>query len=393
MTVETQTNDPNDEFLIEQTQIQDVNTDAPLVHQPAAEAEPAQEQEQQQEQPSDPRAAALERIAERRRNEANDEIRQVAEITTDPTAPKPVAAEPVADKAEDDLDRMVTMKIRGETVQKPLREVIATAQRVDATESYLDEARNLVHQARQTATEVRNSPEVRHEAQAKVDRLAEVIEQIQLGGDPAEVRQALDDILSERAQGAARQIIDQDRNDRLAARIDADVEVAYADLDKEFGATVQDDIARDAIHSLSGRLASAKIAEFLAGADPETQNAFAQSRITPETLKFYTPQEAHTLYRDMVLKGYQLPPPAAVHKAAGTAFAQRFGGSTQPSTTAPQGSPPNRTQRKETIQQPQRASVPRDTTTGRFVPQQTEQERARQNRAELRNDRRGVRVS
>jgi hypothetical protein len=88
----------------------------------------------------------------------------------------------------------------------------------------------------------------------------------------------------------------------------------------------------------------------------------------------------------MHLKGFKLPAPAAVIQAAGKTVAERFKVTTQTPAPAPATPVLDRTARKEAIQQPERASIPR-TPTGQPAPR-TETQRATDARAEMRGTRR-----
>jgi hypothetical protein len=138
--------------------------------------------------------------------------------------------------------------------------------------------------------------------------------------------------------------------------------------------------------ALTGGMEGALISEFLTKADDTTRSAFAQVGITAEGVKTYKPQDAHALFKDMHLKGFKLPAPAAVIQAAGKTVAERFKVTTQTPAPAPATPVLDRTARKEAIQQPERASIPR-TPTGQPAPR-TETQRATDARAEMRGTRR-----
>lgn len=381
-----------DDLLLEQATISELqNTDQrPVIEteQPATKVEtetdkPATEQQER----LDPRAARLESLAEKRHTEGNEELIAATAAMVDPAAPAVEAAP---------AERMIKLKVRGEIVELPESEVIAKAQKVDAADSYLEEARGLLTEAKKTRTEpapAQQQPAPKVEPE-KVDRLAAAIEQIQLGADPAEVRALLDTEVTERARTAARETLDEDRTAYRMTNFDNDVDEGYAAVTKDHPDMAGDPIAKTVVVAVAGGMEAALIGNFLKeNADDATKAAFAGVNITPETLAGYSPTDAHALYKDMVLKGYPLHRPSDIIKAAGKTVAERFAGTTtrqpapQQQQQQPAPKPVDRTERKQALQQPERQPIPRNPSTGNFVSPKTEKERATDARSEMRADR------
>ena len=91
---------------------------------PAPAPAPASEKD---EPPADPRAARMEALADRSRNRETDELTEMTEATVNPAQPAPAPAPEPAP-----AERMIKLKVRGETVELPESEVIARAQKNDA---------------------------------------------------------------------------------------------------------------------------------------------------------------------------------------------------------------------------------------------------------------------
>lgn len=388
---------PADETLrteqreIPQIQNEDVRLEAPAEPVIAPVVKP----EEAKPEPVDPRAARMEALAENRRVQATEELAREQDTIVAPAAP----AAPVVEKP---AERMITIKVRGQDVTLPESEVIARAQKVDAADDYLRESRQLLEDAKKT---VRGEPVVAKPEPApqpaKVDRIASFIEGIQTGADPAEVKLLLDQEVTDRAKQAARDIINGDRQAATAQGFDSEVDQGYAQLAKDHPTIGSDPITRHTVTSFVGGLEAESIARFLSGkavpdwnfppADPETIASFARAGITAEGVRGYTPQDAQALFKDMSLKGYALPKPAAIIQVAGRMVAERFAPATKGADPAPVPKPApvavDRSQRKTDLQQPTLAAIPRSPTSGQFVPK-TEAERAQASREEIRSARR-----
>lgn len=361
----------------------------------AAEVDPAappavEKAKAEEDAPADPRAARLERISEQGRQHATEEL-EAAAATMAP-APGEQRQEPAPAPAP--AERMVKLRIRGEDVELPESEVIARAQKVTAADDYLTEARDLLKEAKTTVKQpaAAAEPEVKAE---KVDRLAQAVELIQVGGDPAEAQALIAEEVQERATAAARDAVQGDKTASMSARFDTDFQQGFADAQAEYPAVMNDPVLAESVFSFNGALQRHLIADFLKStADEQTRSAFASAGITPEGIAAYSQQDAHALYKDMALKGYPLPPPSMVTKSAAKTFAEKYGSLTpQPAAPTPAPQPAlDRTVRKEALQQPQRSTLPRATT--QTPPPRTEPQRAASARQELKASRRqGVAVS
>lgn len=379
---------------LDQTMTTEQRTMPDLVNQdqrvePVAGAEdptPPTPEKKDEEPPVDPRAARMDRLAERAHERNTEELEQAREAVVDIVRPEPEV------KPEPAPERMMKIKVRGQEVEMPESEVIARAQKVDAADSYLTEARGLLDEAKRTTRREPEPAPKREEPQPtpeKVDRIAQAIEQIQLGGDPAEARALLDTEFNERARSAARDAINEDRQHGAVASFDDQVDAGYALFDKESPEVAADPVARAVVTTVAGQLEAAVIAKFLTeAASPEIRSAFESAGITAEGLRTYSPQDAHALYKDMALKGYPLPKPAVVIQAAGKTVAERFASTTQVRTApAPKPGPTlDRTVRKEAISQPERTAIPRP--TGATPPPKAEGERSQGARTDMRSERR-----
>lgn len=385
---------PDDEFdpRIEQTAIEPLaNEDNAPQPQPSPEtgdkAPEATDTQKPAEAPQDPRAARLEALADKTRTRTAEEMTQEREAMT----PVPAPATPEKPSEAAPAERMIRLKVRGEIVELPESEVIARAQKNDAADTYLTEARNLLEEAKRTARqpEPAKPAEPAPAEQAKIDRIAEAIEKLQVGADPEEVRALLDSEISERARSAARETLDEDRTRAQIESFDNEVDSGYESFRKEHETVASDPVAAQVVVAVAGGMEAEIIARYLEGpADQNTKSAFAQAGITAEGVRRYGPQHAHALFKDMSMKGYPLPRPSAIIQAAGKTVAERFAATT---TAAPAPAPKpevavDRTQRKEALTQPERASIPR-TPSGQFAPK-TETERAKSGREELRAARR-----
>ena len=383
MSTENQASTPADELqpLVEQAAIKPIEEDgAPeaVVEEPAA--APAAEKKET-DKPVDPRAARMEEIAERNRERVREENEQVAETLTpaDRAAAPAPAAEP---------ERMIKLKIRGETVEMPESEVIARAQKNEAADQYMAEARSVLEEAKRTVRQPQPAPIAEPApAEPKPDPISKAIEMIQVGGDPAEVRAILRAEIAEEAAAAAQQAIDSRESGSRAARYDADYNSGFAAIETEFEA-LKGPVAVNTVRSLTGALQAHVISEFLGSTDEPVRAAFAQAGISAETLPNYSPDDANALYKDMLLKGYRLPRPSDVVKAAAKTVAEKFSGTTQP---APEPAPApqpvlDRAARKDALVQPERTAVPRP-TTAKPAPR-SEAQRAASARQELRGARR-----
>lgn len=337
------------------------------------------------EAPADPRAARMEQLAESNRARVTGELEQVREVTTEiPPAPAP---EPAVVP-----ERMIKLKVRGEVVELPESEVIARAQKVDAADDYLRESRQLLEDAKKVSrAEPAPAAQPAPAPEPKVDRIALAIESIQTGADPAEAQRLLDEEIDARAASAAERAVANREIRGQAENFDADFSAGFVAVASEFPELAQNPIATNVVVSMAGGMEGELIAQFLAGTDEPTKSAFAQSGITAEGVKRYSPQDAHALYRDMYLKGYALQhKPSAIIRAAGKTVAEWRPGNTQPAPVpqpvTPQPVSIDRSARKDGLQQPERTSIPR-APAGKPAPT-TEPQRAAAVREEMRAARR-----
>lgn len=381
----TEPNTPGPEEIpasVEQRTIPAIQEDrAPELVSEDKEAPPAPEPKKDDEAPADPRAARMEALADRAHVNRQEESAAVAEVMA------PAVAAPSAEPAPEP-ERMIKLKIRGEVVEMPESEVIARAQKNDAADQYLAEAKDLLKEAK--ATRAQPAEPARQEPVVdKVDNIAKAIEIIQSGGDPAEAKAILDTELSERARSAAEQAIDGRSNDQRSQRYDADMGAGFQEAATEYPDLMASPVGQSTVRGLTGSLQAHVIAEHLQTLTPEVQQAFSASGITPETLKHYSPDDAGALYKDMLLKGYRLPRPSEVTKAAAKTVADFYAGSTQPApapTPAPAPQILDRSQRKEALNNPERTAIPK--ATQRPPQARTEPQRAASARQELRAGRR-----
>lgn len=368
----------------EQTTIKPLDEErAPELVSEDKEAPPAPAAKKDDEPPADPRAARLEALADKAHQHRQEEAETVAEIMA-PAAPvKEPEPAPVP-------ERMLKLKIRGEVVEMSESEVIARAQKVDAADQYIAEAKDLLRDAKA----VRQQPQPVQElapqpTPEKPNAIAKALEIVQAGGDLAEAQAMIETELSERATRAAEQVVDGRNENQRSQRYDADMGAGFAEAATEFPDLMASPVGQSTVRGLTGSLQAHVIAEHLQTLTPEVQQAFSASGITPESLKDYSPDDAGALYKDMLLKGYRLPRPSEVTKAAAKTVADFYAGSTQPApapTPAPAPQILDRTQRKEALNNPERTAIPKP--TGRTPPPRTEPQRAASARQELRASRR-----
>ena len=345
---------------------------------------PPAEPPQAEAPPEDPRAARMEALAARTRDQETQELAQERES---------MAPQPQARTETPAPERMIRLMVRGEAIELPESEVIARAQKAEARDSYIEEARSLLEDAKRTVREPAQQtqqPQFQQPPQQpQVDRIARAIEAIQIGEDPDTIRELLDQEITDRARSVVREERDNERTQGVSQAFDSEVSSTFNQIATDYPEIARDPVAANVVISLSGGMEGALISQFLEKAPDDIKSAFAQAGITAEGVKRYQPADAHALFRDMHLKGYQLPKPAAVILAASKTVAERFGATTpapQPTPTLPP--PVNRTERKQAINQPQTAQIPRSPSTGQFVPR-NEQERATSSRADMRAERRG----
>lgn len=378
----TEPNTPGQEELpasVEQRTIPQIEESAPAPEPEPVETPPAAVSKKEDETPADPRAARLEALAATAHQNRQEESAAVAEVMA-PAVPAPVA-EPAPEP-----ERMIKLKIRGEVVELPESEVIARAQKVDAADQYIAEAKDILRDAKATRQQPTPAPEPAPAPSVeKIDNIAKAIELIQTGGDPAEAKAILDAELSQRATRAAEQVVDGRANDQRSTRYDADYSSGFTEAAGEYQDMLSNTVGQSTVRSLSGALQAHVIAEHLSTLTPEVQQAFSASGITPDALKQYSPEDAAALYKDMCLKGYQLPRPSEVIKVAAKTVAEQFGGTKPNPTPTPQPAL-DRTARKEAITQPERTAIPK--ATARAPAPRSEPQRAASARQELRASRR-----
>lgn len=352
--------------------------------------------EEAAEAPADPRAARMEALAERTRENAT------AELQTEQDSLKPIAerVDPAAAARQAEIDDpMMTIKVRGENVQMKRSEVIARAQKVDAADTYLSEARQMLEDAKRQ----RNDPQPAQAAEPtpvavpKPSRVDQFIEGIQLGEDPATIRELLDQEITERARAAVADARNEELQTQTSASYDNEIDQGFNQVHKDFPEVASDAITASIVSSFADGLKGEAISRFLSGkaiegyqfapADQNTIAAFAAAGITAEGIKRYKPHEVDALFRDMSLKGYDLPRPAAIIQVAGRTVVEKLRGSTTtPAVTTTTPAPLDRSGRKQAIQQPTLASIPRK-TDGTFAPK-SEAERATQSRNDMKAERR-----
>jgi hypothetical protein len=348
---------PEDDLLSQQAGIEQlVNDDArPEPQAEKADTTAPEKDKVETEEKADPRAARMEQLAERRHGE------QVQELVEAAAAMVPNPAEPAKAPEAQPAERMFKLKVRGEVVEMPESKVLELAQKNEAADSYLNEARKLLEEAK-TVRQPETKPAEPDKVE-KIDRIQQAIEKIQLGEDPAEVRALFDTEFTERARAEARAILDEERAHSAASAFDSDIDEGFRSVSTTYPDMVADPIAQNVLGSLVAPAEAEVIARFLKSADENVRNAFAQAGITAEGVVTYRPADAHALFKDMHLKGYPLPRPADLIRSLGEQVAKKFGATpaVQPANQQQQ-QPLNRTQRKEAIQQPERVTIPRNTT-------------------------------
>jgi hypothetical protein len=139
------------------------------------------------------------------------------DLEPDPDAPEPGV--PHVQQAEAPAPKMVTLKIRGKDVTMTEAEVLARAAKVDAADSYLEEARELLSEAKRVKAERAGRdpqhPEGRSstqddgqdidplsDPQHPVDDIEAVVEKIQFG-DPKEAARDLRQVIATESQRQA----------------------------------------------------------------------------------------------------------------------------------------------------------------------------------------------
>lgn len=377
----------------EQAQIKPIDEEAaPAEQEPEQEEEtpPAAQEPEKPEEPQDPRAARLERISSQRADHTADELKTAAASMAGAEPAEPAEQEPVEEPAAP--ERKLKLKIRGEEVELTESEVIARAQKNDAADDYLREARDLLAEAKRARREPQDpaAPPQAETPVEKVDRLARAVEILQSGGDPVEAKALMAEEVAEQATTAAQSVVASSDYAKMSARFDNDVTSGFEAARSEHEALMSDPISSEVVFSFNAGLQRTLIGKFLSEADEPTQNAFAQAGITAQGISSYSPQDTHALYKDMALKGYPLPPPSLVVKTAAKTIAEKFPGNTQPApapTPEPQPQPVlDRSARKDALVQPERTSIPRPTT--RTPVPRTEPQRAASARQELKAGRR-----
>lgn len=369
---------------LEQAAITPLASDSKVVIPDEPVVAPAKVEPEKVEPPADPRAARMEALAEKTRENATEELALEQETLT-PVAERQGAAAAAAAPAE----RMITIKVRGQEVQLPESEVIARAQKTDAADTYLAEARQLYEDAKKVSrgepAPAKVDPVV---PEPKVDRIAKAVEAIQLGESVDSIRDMLADEIKEQAREVARTVNEEDRGRTRSSNFDADEGAGFAQFQKDHPEVAKDPIAANVIMSVTRSMEAEVIARFLTDAPEAVRNSFASANITADGVRAYKPDDVHALFKDMHLKGYALHRPSAIIKAAGDTVATRFGATTKAADPVVAATPAvlDRTTRKAAIQQPIVAAIPRP-TAGTPAPK-NEAERANQSRAELRAERR-----
>ena len=377
------------------------NEDAPVQVEDKDDHQDAQTEEKKSEdKPTDPRAARLEEMAERssqtRRSEseASKQAFEPAEVEADTQVEQ---ADTATQEATDD-DPMVTLKIRGKEVEMPLSEVKARAQKNEAADDYLSEARKVLDEARNIArTPQKDQGEEQATTEEKINPIMAAIEAIQMGEDPKKAYEALNAGIAEQAQEIANRTISNSEETRLSQRYDEDVNSGLAVATNDYAEVIADPISRAAVDSINVGLQRELITQFLTEKAPAPlQDAFAQGGITPQTLKNFTPQQVSQIYKDMNLRGHALTRPSAVYVTAAKLFSERYAGNTSAADTSKQQQDgedaqlkvsTDRSGRKEAIRNPERTSINRNGSNRQPRPL-TESERAAQSRKELAAERR-----
>jgi hypothetical protein len=384
MTTQPGTTMPEDDTLsAEQQAIQQLENEDQATRQPEQPAPaPAPKAEEPVEAPVDPRAARMEAIAENARTRDTEELQAAAEVMA-----------PVVTKTEEPVvqpERMIKLKVRGEIKELPESEVIAMAQKVDAADDYLGEAKQLLKDAKEVSrpAPVRVEPEP---VVDKIDRIAAAVEKIQTGADPSEVRQLLDEEIGQRVRDGIAETLSERQQVNQDASFDANVDQGYEQVRTDFPDLAKDSVAINVVTAVAGGLEGQLIAKYLSGvpdpalpnlpvADQQTISAFAAVGITAEGVVTYRPRRRARPVQGHAPEG--LPPPASRRRHPGAGKPSPKGSAPpRPAARAGHQRPLDRTARKEAIQQPERV-YPENTNTGQFPP--SEPERATDARAEMR---------
>lgn len=283
-------------------------------------------------------------------------------LVDDETLPQPGV--PAGDRQQEPLaqPRMITRTVRGKEVTRSEDEWLALAMKVDAADTYLDESRQLLEDAK-AIREGRAAPDRQHpdgQTQARDDGqdrddhqtetrrpgidLKAVVEEIQFG-DPAvaaeKLAQAIDNVATKQVnEGHIKRLVD---NDRARSKLDLKAFTEkYADL-------AQDQLASNLIENLVYSIYREEIQK--QGVDE------AQIPKNPNDLA-----EWHRLYR---VHGHPVSKPADVLEAAKARFDKWRGVSEQPKPAPRKGEARvevnvDRTERRMAIPvQPSRAVAPR----------------------------------
>lgn len=285
----------------------------------------------------------------------------------------------LADLSERERNKYAQMAIADRRWQQEKREL----QELREAHRQLQEHQPAPQQ--QTQTETPKEPE-----ETPDEKRARAIEIIQLGGSREEANALLAEanraevaaMMAERDQQATERQ-QEAQMQRLNEAIDRDMAQGREAARKEFGDALADPVVESTVSAVTSKLHATIIGQTIKAQPAEVQQAFVESGITPARLQSMNAGEVDALYRDMAAKGYKLPPPGGAYKVAAKVVLERLNGSTQPTAGQNPGSeaPPNpalavdRSGRKESISQPERATIPRQGSTQSPRPR-TERERA-----------------
>ena len=402
----------------ESRNIETINDDASARQPDLDNSKPsAPEAEAPEARPVDPRKAKMDEIAAR-----SNERRREEQDAVNATFGRPETPPPVALKDDDHVD----LKVRRQTQRMTVRErneILRddfddediqgmteaernrNAQFILANRSYRAEIDELkretkapqpqvqVIQPQTPVTEVEPPKTARQIAEEKLDAALEALE----FGEP-NARAAVKDAQNELARVAAEEVV-QERDQRHRES------VIDRDFDEGRNVVLQpwsnDPIVTGVLNTYIDIGLKAMIAQTIDKAGPAMQAAFARNGITPEFLQQADTKTVTDLYKDMILKGHQIPQPSRVIRAIAENTKSRIAGITRPAPqdqhpdpAGPDGQAPrlDRSARKEaTANQPGRASLPRSPSNSN-PPPMSEQDRAKANREAEKQKRRGIPV-
>lgn len=232
-------------------------------------------------------------------------------------------------------EQMVETIVRGQKVMRPLSEVIAAAQKNEAADSYIADARRMFDEAKAELTRIREGGAPRTEAQHREAERGMTEEQreqyrnaheVMTYGTPEEIDQFFAQRDRDLVERAKREIRGEEIVERRKQEFKASTERGRDYVEQNVPDLAGHQHLTDALMMNVTRAQREAMAIVVENLPDDQRQAFYRNNVTPDRLRAMTsPLKVAEAYRNFHLQGYTLPSMEHLFKVTADYTAERAG--------------------------------------------------------------------